>query len=199
MRPPYPPELHDVIGNAAFGPLSPINLRLALANHPKLAAAFQTMAHTVLFQSEVAARDREIAVIRTGALARSEYEWGMHVSLYGEQCAFTEAQIQALSLAASWADLSDAQWTPEEKLIVRMVDELHAHSTVSDATWAGLVKRWSHAQAMELLFASAFYRMAACFLNAAAVPLEAASRRFPSPLSQARVPSDEGLAAQRWQ
>jgi alkylhydroperoxidase family enzyme len=84
--PPYEPEVEKAIGNTAFtGGLSPQNLRLALANHPKLAAAFQAMAHVVLFKCEVPEREREIAIIRTGALTRSEYEWGMHVSIYGDR------------------------------------------------------------------------------------------------------------------
>ena len=51
-----------------------VNLRLALAHHGKLGGAFQAMAHVVLFQCAVPERDREIAIIRTGALTRSEYE-----------------------------------------------------------------------------------------------------------------------------
>ena len=88
-QPPYEPEMQRTIGSTAFTGLSPLNLRLALANHPKLAAAFQSMAHVVLFQGAVAERDREIAIVRTGALTRSEYECGMHVSIYGDKCGFT--------------------------------------------------------------------------------------------------------------
>ena len=90
---PYPPEL-KIIENTAFSEyskLEPRNLRMTLAHHPKLANAFQNLAHVVLFQTEVGARDREIAIIRTSALSRSEYVWGMHVEIYGESCGLTEA------------------------------------------------------------------------------------------------------------
>lgn len=187
-QPPYDPSVEKTINSTAFTGLSPRNLRLALANHPKLATAFQSMAHVVLFQCEVSERDREIAIIRTGALTRSEYEWGMHVSIYGDKCALTPPQIQELTCAASWRDLSDALWTPAERLVVRMVDELHQHSTVGDDTWKELNTTWPKEQVMELVFASSFYHMAAFFLNTAAVPLEVGSERFPAGVMQAEVP-----------
>jgi alkylhydroperoxidase family enzyme len=188
-QPPYEPEVQRTIGSTAFKGLSPLNLRLALAHHPKLAASFQAMAHVVLFQCAVAEREREIAIIRTGALTRSEYEWGMHVSIYGDKCGLGEAQVMELTCAPSWRELSEGLWTPAERLIVRMVDELHAHSTVADETWQQLSAHWPTAQVMELVFASSFYHMAAFFLNTAAVPLEDGSRRFPAGLAQAEVPA----------
>lgn len=190
LQPPYSPEVAKTIGNTAFKGLSPQNLRLALANHPRLAHAFQAMAHVVLFQCEVPERDREIAIIRTGALTRSEYEWGMHVSIYGEKCRLTEPQVLELTCTRSWRDLTDTLWTPAEKLIVRMVDELHQHATVADETWQALMATWPQDQVMELIFASSFYHMAAFFLNTAAVPLENGSRRFPPGVAQADVPAD---------
>ena len=188
-RPPYEPDVEKAVGSTAFKGLSPGNLRRALANHPKLAVAFQSMAHVVLFQCQVSERDREIAIIRTGALTRSEYEWGMHVSIYGEKCGLEEAQILELTCASAANELSDGLWTPAEKLIVRMVDELHRHSTISDTTWQELGAIWPKEQVVELIFASSFYHMAAFFLNTAAVPLEEGARRFPPGISQATVPS----------
>jgi alkylhydroperoxidase family enzyme len=187
--PPYPPEVQRTLGNTAFTGLSPQNLRLALAHHPKLAARFQAMAHVLLFEGELPEREREIAIIRTGALTRSEYEWGMHVSIYAQRCGLGQAQVDDLSRAAGWQALQAGLWTPAESLIVRMVDELHHHATVADETWAALCRQWPQPQVMELIFAASFYHMAAFFLNAAAVPLEAGQRRFGPGLAQAAVPS----------
>jgi alkylhydroperoxidase family enzyme len=189
LQPPYSPEVQPVIESKSFTGLSPGKLRLALANHPKLASGFLSMARVVLFQCAVPEREREIAIIRTGALTRSEYEWGMHVSIYAEKCKLSEPQVQELTFAPSWQALSHMLWTPTERLVVRMVDELHQHSTVSDETWRQLVDTWPQDQVIELLFASSFYHMAAFFLNAAAVPLEEGSRPFPEGISQASVPA----------
>lgn len=185
--PPYEPEVAAAVQSTAFKGLSPLNLRLALANHPKLGPAFQAMAHVVLFQCALPERDREIAIIRTGALTRSEYEWGMHVSIYAGKCGLSAEQVGELTHSAGWDGLTPSIWSESERLIVRMVDELHHHSTVSDATWQALSATWPQDQVIELIFASSFYHMAAFFLNAAAVPLEEGSERFARPMAQASV------------
>ncbi len=175
------------VQSTAFKGLSPLNLRLALANHPKLGPAFQAMAHVVLFQCALPERDREIAIIRTGALTRSEYEWGMHVSIYAGKCGLSDRQVEELTRSAAWEAMTPSLWSDTDRLIVRMVDELHNHSTVSDTTWRELSAAWPQDQVIELIFASSFYHMAAFFLNAAAVPLEEGSARFVSPMVQADV------------
>ncbi len=183
--PPYEAEVEATIANSAFkAGLSPGHLRLALANAPKLFVAFQKMAHVVLFQGTVDEREREIAIIRTGALTRSEYEWGMHVSIYAERCGLDERQIEDLTLGS----MSDPRWTDRERLIVHMVDELHEHSTISAETWTQLDALWPHEQIVELVMASSFYHMAAFFLNSMAVPLEDGARRFPAGIEPATVP-----------
>ena len=192
VQPPYPDQLREAIGNPVFGDLSPINLRLALANQPEIAIAFQRLAHAVMFKAELAARYREVAIIRTGALHRSEYEWGMHVSIYGKACAITDDEVRELTLCTSWQDLKVQSWAAPERLIVRVCDELHGHATVSDATWEAMASTWPRSQIVELLVTSSFYGMAASFLNAAGVPLESGSRRFPPGISQAGVPAGEG-------
>ena len=185
--PPYEPEVAAAVQSTAFKGLSPLNLRLALANHPKLGPAFQAMAHVVLFQCALPERDREIAIIRTGALTRSEYEWGMHVSIYAGKCGLTAEQVGELTHSTGWNGLTPSLWSESDRLIVRMVDELHHHSTVSDATWQALSAAWPQDQVIELIFASSFYHMAAFFLNAAAVPLEQGAERFAAPMAQASV------------
>lgn len=188
-EPPYEPEVQQAIDNTAFKGLSPQNLRLALAHHPGLAKAFQSMAHVVLFKCAVSEREREIAIIRTGALTRSEYEWGMHVSIYGAKCQLDAAAVRALTLAPAWHDLDASAWTAAERLVVRMADELHHHSTLADQTWQQMVATWPREQVIELIFAASFYRMAAGFLNSTAVPLEIGAERFPAGLTQAEVPA----------
>ena len=186
--PPYDADTAALVGSAVFKGLSPINLRMTLANHPKLGGAFQKMSHVVLFQCEVSEREREIAIIRTGALTRSEYEWGMHVSIYGEKCGLSEAQIRDVTMSDSWKNLNTDLWNEKEQLVIRMVDELHNHSTLADETWTAMGRHWPKEQIVELIFASSFYHMAAFFLNSTAVPLEAGSRRFPDGVAQAIVP-----------
>lgn len=187
-QPPYDENMKSIIESTAFEGLGPRNLRLALAQHPALGSAFQAMAHVVLFECDVPERLREIAIIRTGALTRCEYEWGMHVSIYGEQCGLDDDAIMDITLADSWRELTDARWTEDERLVIRMVDELHAHSTISDATWSRMVSTWPQKQVIELIFATSIYHTAAFFLNSTAVPLQDGQAKFPAKVRTARVP-----------
>ena len=99
-----------------------------------------------------------------------------------------DGAIRDLTLSRSWRDLNEDLWTTEERLAVRMVDELHNHSTISDETWAGMNETWPREQVIELILASSVYHMAAFFLNSAAVPLENGQARFPAGIAQAHIP-----------
>jgi 4-carboxymuconolactone decarboxylase len=109
----------------------------------------------------------------------------MHASIYDEKCGLSEAQIAELPQGAP----SAALWNEKERAIIRMVDELHALSSMSGSTWAALRTHWPHDQIVELILASGFYHMAAFFLDGMAVPLEEGSRRFPAGISHAVVPA----------
>jgi hypothetical protein len=53
-----------------------------------------------------------------------------------------------------------------------MVDELHDHARVSDATWGALAVRWNEQQLLELLLLAGWYHAIAYLANGAGVELE---------------------------
>lgn len=112
----------------------------------------------------------------------------MHVSIFAERCALTEAQIGELTFGR----LSDALWNEKEKIIVRMVEELHRYSTVSGKTWELLRSNWQPSEIVQLILSASFYRMAAMYLNSMAVPLEEGARRFPPGIDPARASEEPG-------
>ncbi len=178
-QPPYDELTRQHIENTAFTGLSPQNLRLSMAHHVALGTKFQALAHEVLFKSEVALRPKEIAIMRTTARSGAEYPWGMHVSIYGERCELDDALIQELTLASNWQALTDPRWTDADKLVIRMADELHEKSNVSDETWDLLNATWAVPEVIELVFAAGVYRLASYFTKTTAVPLEDGQARFP--------------------
>ncbi|WP_088625974.1 carboxymuconolactone decarboxylase family protein [Oceanicola sp. 22II-s10i] len=178
-RPPYDELTQKYIGNTAFTGLSPQNLRRSMAHHPKLGSRFQNLAQIVLFEADVPIRPKEIAIMRTTALTGAEYPWGMHVSIFGEQCGLDEAAINDLTLAESWESLTDPRWSDEDRLAIRMADELYANTNVTDETWALLTRTWPVEQVIELVFASGVYHLASYFTKTTAVPLEDGQARFP--------------------
>lgn len=178
-QPPYDDATRQAIENTAFTGLSPQNLRLSMAHHPELAGKFQALAHAVLFGAKVELRPKEIAIMRTTARSGAEYPWGMHVAIFGKRCDLDDAMADELAVASTDADLAHPNWTDEDRLVVRMADELHENSNVSDDTWAKLTQIWDSPQVIELVFACGVYRLASYYTKTTGVPLEIGQAHFP--------------------
>jgi len=70
-----------------------LNIYRTLAAHPKLLKRWGVFGTHVLYKSTLPARERELLILRTGWLCRSEYEWGQHV-IIAKGCGITEDEIE---------------------------------------------------------------------------------------------------------
>ncbi len=82
----------------------------------------------------VSLREREIVILRTCAGCGAEYEWGVHVEVFGQRAGFTGEQITALTCG----QLDNEVWTAREGLLIRLVDAMLATRDVPDDLWADL-------------------------------------------------------------
>jgi hypothetical protein len=98
----------------------------------------------------------------------------MHVALFRETCRFTAAELASLQSGTP----EDPCWNPSEALVIRVVDELHEDSTLSDGTWEKLRAAYDSRALVELTLTVGNYHMLAFFLNACRIPLEDGSARF---------------------
>jgi alkylhydroperoxidase family enzyme len=174
VSPPYDPKVADVMDKVDLGSLSPVNLMRALAHQPRLFGNLMALGGSLMYRTALDSRLREIAILRTAARTRCEYEWGMHVSLFREPCRFTEAELTSLQYGSP----DDACWSDAERLVARVADELHETCTVTDATWEALASSHPPAVIVELIVTVGHYRMLAQVLNAGRVPLEPGAARF---------------------
>jgi alkylhydroperoxidase family enzyme len=150
----------------------PLVLFTTLARSPRAFAKF--MAAGPLDKGPLPIRDREVMIHRTCARCGSEYEWGVHVALFAERVGFSKAEIAA-TLAPGHAG-----WPPREALIVRMADELHETSAISDALWPDLAAEFSPEQILELILLAGFYHTVSFLTGGLKLPLEVYGARFPS-------------------
>jgi 4-carboxymuconolactone decarboxylase len=118
--------------------------------------------------------EREVVIDRVCARCGSEYEWGVHVAAFADAAGFTADQTAAIARADG--DLSCL--SPRDRLLVRMVDELHEHCDVSDELWSELAAQWNEAQLVELLVLAGWYRTISYVCRAARVPPETWQARF---------------------
>jgi 4-carboxymuconolactone decarboxylase len=176
LKPPYEPELQALLQRMT-PPAAPAILALfrVLAHNPVLAERSTGWgAYLLGRKATLSLRDREVVIDRVCARCGAQYEWGVHVAAFGEAAGFDAQQTAAIADPA--ADL--APLPARDQLLVRMVDELHDTSTVSDALWRELAAHWSEAQLIELLMLAGWYHAISYVCNAARVPLETWGARW---------------------
>ncbi len=152
------------------------NIFATLARHPGLLRRWLVFATHVLSKSTLPARERELVVLRMGWLCRAEYEWGHHVAI-GRDAGLTAPEIERVAQGPQAPG-----WSPLEASLLRAVDELHADSFISDATWKTLAQHYSVPQLLDLIFAAGQYNLVCMALNSLGVQLEAGYERLPAKL-----------------
>jgi hypothetical protein len=179
LEPPYEPVTEQMLRKwmPPGSTQEPLALFRTLAIHDELMSRMRPLGSGILGHGRVPPRDREIVIHRTCARAGAEYEWGVHVLAFGTPLGLTDAQIAAT--AAGTAD--DPAWSDADRLLVRMVDELHDSCAVSAPVWSGLAERYSDDQLLELVIICGWYRLLSGVINAVGIELEPWAARFPGP------------------
>ena len=184
VEPPYDDETATMLAKwmPPGAEVEPLKLFRTLVVNPDLAARMRPLGAKFLGAPAVDPREREIVIHRATARAGAEYEWGVHAVAFGRPLGLTDEQIAAT--AAGSAD--DPAWSPRDRLLVRLVDELHDGATISDDLWAGLAAEWDPPQLLELIACAGWYRLIAQVINAAGVELEPWAERFPAARGERR-------------
>ena len=178
IEPPYEPEIEEALLRwmPPGAPFEPLKLFRTLMVHPELASRMRPLGAALLGHPTVEPREREIVIHRATARAGAEYEWGVHVIGFGRPLGLTGEQLAAT--ARGTAD--DPAWSDRDRLLVRLVDELHDTATVSDELWSGLAREWSPPQLLELVVCAGWYRLISQVINTARIELEPWAERFPA-------------------
>jgi len=156
---PFPPELQAVFDRIMPPGVPPLALFTTLARVPRIYDRFR--AGSLLDRGPVSLRHREIVINRTCARCVCAYEWGIHVAFFAQRVALTPEQIRATVRG----DADDSAWGDEERLLIRMVDELHDSANLSDEVWDALAATLSVDQIFELIALVGFYHTVSFFAN----------------------------------
>ena len=189
-RDPKTAELLEAL--SAFNGVE-LNIFATLAHHPRLLKRWSDFGGVLLYGGVLPSRERELLILRTGYLCRAPYEWGQHVAI-GLASGLTHDEI------ARVAEGPDAGgWSEADALLLRAVDELHADSTLSDATWASLASQWDEQQLIELCMVVGQYHLVAMTLNSLGVEPETDDfpllPAFPGHAGRAAAPAPGGSVA----
>lgn len=161
--------------------LPPLNVFRMMANAPASFRPLLSFASSILLESELDPRKREIAILRVAHVTRSKYEWTQHERL-AKGLGLTDVQIQAIAVDGAVKGLDT-----EGNLLCRAADEISRDVRLGDDTLAAIVERYGVRQATELILCISYFNMLSRFLESTRVELEAEdylSGRAPAELAK---------------
>ena len=101
----------------------------------------------------LAPRMRELAILRTGLVGDSKFEYSQHLKV-ARMVGIPEEKLQAIK---GWT--TSDQFDADERAVMAAADEMVGRNLIEDQTFAELKKHFSDEQIMELVFVIATWRM----------------------------------------
>ncbi len=180
---PYSPEVDAAL--QALMPkdavIPPLVLFRELVHNLPLANAVQGFGSFFLGARErtgraLPSRERELVILRVCARCGCEYEWGVHAVAYGPRVGLTDEQVR--STVTTIADPDGFDGSAKDRLLLRVVDELHHRARISPETWQKFSKEFTPAQCLEVLVLSGWYHAIAYLANGLELTAEPWAPRF---------------------
>ncbi len=151
----------------------PLTLFTTLARNPRVFE--RMMSGGLLDKGTLSLRQRELMIDRTTARCGAEYEWGVHMTFFGDRVAITKEQSASIVRGTP----QDSCWdTENDRLILRMADSLHDTNTIDDALWAELAAEFSEEQLIELVVLAGYYHTISFCCRAFNLDMEEFGARF---------------------
>jgi alkylhydroperoxidase family enzyme len=172
---PLSPEERDeraaaLVERFRVGPT--VDIYATMARHPDVMEVCLPLGRR-LRAGALTVRQRELVILRTGVHCDSRYELAQHAGVARTAGMGDEELLRIV-------DGPDAAgWDADEAVLLRLADELHTSSTVSDSTWEELTGRFDQHQVIEAIMLVGYYHMISYFLNATGVQVEDGTPDFP--------------------
>jgi alkylhydroperoxidase family enzyme len=167
----------NMLGLATGGP--PPRLFTTLARHRRLYRKWLRFAGALMPGGRLPRMDSEVLILRTAHNCDCEYEWRHHERL-GREAGLTEAQVAAMAEGPISSSLP-----PEQQLLVKAADELHADRRLSDEVWQQLRPRYDDDQLIEVCMLVGHYEMLAMTINSLGIEPDRPPARKPPRLLRA--------------
>ncbi len=182
VEPPYAADVQADFDTLMRG-APPLLLFRTVARNPRVLQ--RMMAGGLLDRGSIPLRARELMILRTCVRCGAEYEWGVHVAAFGAKAQWTPEQLQS----SVHGDAGGGCWTDEDRLVLRLADELHTTNSVGERLWQQASAHFAAAQLVELVMLAGLYHAVSFMVNACGVQHESFAPRFP--------PAPPGPGAQR--
>ena len=146
--------------------MPPLNIFRMLAAAPANLKPFFDWGISLLFQTELDARLREIAILRVAHVTRSKYEWTQHVTI-ARRVGVGDDDIGAVAVDGPVNGL-DA----DGRLVCRVAEEISRDERLSDEALRAILDRFGRRQAIELILNCSHFNMVSRLLESTRVEIE---------------------------
>jgi alkylhydroperoxidase family enzyme len=176
VSPPYAPAVQLLFDRLPASWSPPFKLFTVLARDERLLLRFANGAVSYLEPGHVTVRQREVLLLRVTARCCCAYEWGMRVHYFAGEAGLSEDQICATVYGNSDAPV----WSPTDRLLLELADQLHDMVSIDDALWTKLCAVFTEEAILQLIMMAGYYRTVAYVANALRLPIEPkVGRPFP--------------------
>jgi len=125
----------------------------------KLLMSRMALIFHIFIDSSLSNRDKEIVILRSAWLCRSEYIWDHHTHSAKEAGLSNEEIIQIKN------GINNNEMDSFTANLISSADELYTDAILSEETWNSLTQRYDMFQLMDLVFTIGFYMQLATALN----------------------------------
>ena len=143
-----------------------MNVARMIANSDAAFYPFSMLGNSLLTRAKLDAKLREIAILRTAKVSRSNYEWTQHVPI-AKAVGVTDEQVAAMENPDGAKCFNEV-----EKLVIKFTDEVARNVKGSPQTVEQLKKHMGTAEIVELIMSIGFWGMVARLLETTEVDLE---------------------------
>lgn len=173
---PSDPYLKEMFAKVRAKGGQPLNIHLVQGFAPKLAKARLDMAYALRYDVITPPQLRELAILRTGQILKSEYELDQHIPL-AKACGITDAQIAALP---NWR--ASGLFDEKQRTLLAYTEAVALHGgEVDDATYAAFAKQFNPQEIVELTITIITYYGTGQLTKALQVKPESDGRRSAPP------------------
>lgn len=144
-----------------------------LAHHPNVLKGICALVESLLFQSTVPVRLRELMIMRIAWVTRSSYEWAQHWRI-ARNAGVPEEDLLAVR---DWRASTRLQ--PADRAVLGAVDDTLQRGKVSDAVWRECAQYLDRPALIEMTAAIGFWHMFSELLRTLDVPLEEGVELWP--------------------
>ena len=147
------------VGGRVVG-TKPLNLFLTLGRHRRLFRGWLRFAGRLMPGGKLPRRETELVILRVAHLAGCAYEFEHHVPMS------RRAGVKPADVARVLEGPDASGWSPRERAVLTVVEELHRDRDISDAAWTDLRAHLDEREAIELCLLVGNYEMLATTITA---------------------------------